>query len=142
MKIRPLGADFAVAPQIAATDMPAIRAAGYDLIVNNRPDHELPWQPLGADLAAAAHAAGLGYAAIPIAGAGPSAADISQLAELIAGRQRILGFCLSGGRSAMLWALAQAQAGAAPESILAQTQAAGFDLGMLRPALVKLAASN
>lgn len=138
MKIQPLSADFAVSPQIAAADLAAIAAAGFDFIVNNRPDGEVPGQPSGAAIAAAAQAAGIGYATIPVAGLGPKAADIRQLAELIAAGHHILGFCRSGARSAMLWALAQASRGAPTEALLAATSAAGYDLAMLRPALAKL----
>jgi uncharacterized protein (TIGR01244 family) len=47
LSIRPLNDRFAVAPQIAPEDVPAIAAAGYVAIVNNRPDDEEPGQPSG-----------------------------------------------------------------------------------------------
>jgi uncharacterized protein (TIGR01244 family) len=40
LTIRPLNDRFAVAPQIAPEDLPAVKAAGYVAVVNNRPDQE------------------------------------------------------------------------------------------------------
>ena len=40
LHIRPVNNRFAVAPQIAPEDLPAIRAAGYVAVINNRPDEE------------------------------------------------------------------------------------------------------
>ena len=58
---------IAVAPQIAPDDIAAIKAAGYVAIVNNRPDDEEPGQPTGAEIAAAAEAAGSAYACLDMA---------------------------------------------------------------------------
>ncbi len=38
MEIRALTPTYAVSPQIEATDLPAIKAAGYTTIIDNRPD--------------------------------------------------------------------------------------------------------
>ena len=42
MDIRPLSPSYAVSPQIAPADLPAIKAAGYVTIIDNRPDSEIP----------------------------------------------------------------------------------------------------
>ena len=47
LDIRPIDSRFAVAPQIAPEDAAEIRAAGYVLVINNRPDDEAPGQPTG-----------------------------------------------------------------------------------------------
>jgi uncharacterized protein (TIGR01244 family) len=57
--IRQVSDDFAVAPQIALEDMGEIAAAGFRLVINNRPDGESPGQPSSAQMADAAKAAGL-----------------------------------------------------------------------------------
>ena len=50
---------ISVAPQIAPDDVAEIAAAGFNAIVNNRPDGEDAGQPEGAEMRAAAEAAGL-----------------------------------------------------------------------------------
>ncbi len=42
MDIRPLTPDYAVSPQIDPGDLPAIKAAGYVMVIDNRPDGEIP----------------------------------------------------------------------------------------------------
>ena len=42
MDIRAITPTYAVSPQIALEDLPAIKAAGYTTIINNRPDGEIP----------------------------------------------------------------------------------------------------
>ena len=59
-----------VSPQISASDVAVAKEAGFTLIVNNRPDGEEPSAPQGAEMEAAANAAGVDYIAIPITRAG------------------------------------------------------------------------
>ena len=70
MILRTIDSRIAVAPQIVAEDMAELAASGFTAIVNNRPDGEDPGQPDGAEIAAAAAAAGLTYTAIPVTQAG------------------------------------------------------------------------
>ena len=140
--IRQLAPTFAVAPQITAADMNAIRAAGYGFIVNNRPDAEEPGQPEGAAIEEAALAAGLGYLAIPIDRSGYTADHVAALSALMVSPRPILAFCRSGTRSATLWALASASRGAAPADILGATADAGYDLGGLAPTLHQLSGAG
>src|SRR3546814_17823093 len=67
---RPLSPDYSVAPQIAIEDVAEAKAAGFAMIVNNRPDGEEPSAPPGGDITSAAAAEGLAYAAIPVGHAG------------------------------------------------------------------------
>ena len=48
-----------VSGQVDPADLPAIKAAGVAMIVNNRPDGEEPGQPAAAAIETAARAAGL-----------------------------------------------------------------------------------
>ena len=57
--IRPIDDTISVAPQISVEDVPGIAAAGFVAIINNRPDGEDMGQPTGAEIRAAAEAAGL-----------------------------------------------------------------------------------
>lgn len=95
--------------QLLASDMAAAAALGVTLIVNNRPDGEEPGQPPAAEIEAAARAAGLAYAHIPISGeiSGDKVAALS--AALAQTEGRALLFCRSGTRSTYLWTLARAR---------------------------------
>lgn len=143
LDIRSLNDRFAVAPQIAPEDIPAIAAAGYVAIVNNRPDDEQPGQPSGDDIRAAAEAAGLAYAEVPVTHAGFSHPQIDAMtAALTAADGPVLAFCRSGTRSCNLWALAAARAGRNPALLVAQGEQAGYDLSGLRPTIDALASSG
>ncbi len=141
--IRPLNDRFAVAPQIAPEDLPAIAAAGYVAIINNRPDGEEPGQPDDATMRAAAAAAGLGYTAIPVGREGLSMPMLDAMTTaLTAADGPVLAYCRSGTRSCNLWALAAAKAGRDPALLVAQARGAGYDLGAMRPTLDALAAGQ
>jgi uncharacterized protein (TIGR01244 family) len=131
----PLDPGTFVAGQIRPDDMAEIAARGITLIVNNRPDFEEPGQPLAAEIAAAAQAAGLAYRDLPIAG-GIAPAQAEALAEALeaAGGKTLL-FCRSGTRSTYLWALARARRGADAATLIGQAAAAGYDLTALRDRL-------
>ena len=139
--IRPLNDRVAVAPQITPDDVAAIAAAGYVTIVNNRPDGEEPGQPTGAAIRAAAEAAGLTYATVPVGQMGIGEAQLDAMAAALAGADGpVLAYCRSGTRSCHLWALAAARAGRDPALVVGQAAGAGYDLAGLRPTLDALAA--
>ena len=127
-----LDVDTLVSGQILPADVAEAAAAGVTMIVNNRPDFEEPGQPLGAEIEAAAEAAGLGYRHIPVAG-GLSPDLVSAMAEALAQTQgKTLAFCRSGTRSTYLWALARAANGADGDTLMRQAAEAGYDLTPLR----------
>ncbi len=134
LDIRPVDATIAVAPQIAPEDIPAIKAAGFVAIVNNRPDGEDAGQPDGDAIRTAAEDAGLAYTAIPITHAGFSQPQVTAMIEALenAGGP-VLAYCRSGTRSCNLWALAQAKQGADADAVTAKGAGAGYDLTNLRP---------
>ena len=68
MDIRPITPDYAVSPQIAPSDLPAIKAAGYTTILDNRPDSEIPAELHTPAIRAAAEALGLTFIANPVIG--------------------------------------------------------------------------
>jgi len=98
---------FWVAPQIAVADVARAKALGFTLIINNRPDDEAPGQPAGAEIEAAALAAGMAYLAAPVMGP-PGAGQIAAVRDAVAGGAKTLAYCRSGTRSIMTWALGQA----------------------------------
>ena len=135
---RQLTSRVSVSPQIAAADVASARAEGFVVIVNNRPDGEAPDQPQGAEIAAAADAAGIAYRYIPMTHGGVTPDMVAEVcAALDAGRTLL--YCRSGTRSTMLWALAEASAGADPDELDAAAAAAGYDLSPVMGAVRQLA---
>ena len=129
---RQLDDHMLVSGQIAPEDVAEAAAQGVTMIVNNRPDGEIPGQPTSAQIESAAAAAGLGYRHIPIAG-GFSPAQVEEMADALAASEgKVLAFCGSGRRSSYIWALARAQAGDDAEEIVGKAAAAGYDLTPLR----------
>lgn len=134
--LRTIDATISVAPQIALDDLAELAAAGFTVIVNNRPDGEDFGQPTGEEIAAAAAAAGLGYTAIPVTHAGFSHPQIDAMAAVLGeAKGPVLAYCRSGTRSCNLWALAAVKAGAHHDAAMAKAAAAGYDLTGLRPLL-------
>ncbi|NLS26867.1 Beta-lactamase hydrolase-like protein [Sphingomonas sp. S2M10] len=130
---------ISVAPQIRPEDVPALAAAGFAHIINNRPEGEEYGQPSGAEIAEAAEAAGLGYTAIPVTPGGFSMAQVEAMAEALRSAQGpVLAYCRSGTRSCNLWALATAYKGGEPDALVAKGAGAGYDLSGIRPALEQL----
>lgn len=129
---RQIDESMLVSGQIQPEDVQAAVDAGVTMIVNNRPDGEQPGQPAGAEIEAAARAAGLAYRHIPVAG-GLSPDLVQAMAEALdAAEGKVLGFCAAGTRSTYLWALARLKAGDDVEDIITKAGAAGYDLGALR----------
>ena len=100
-----LSANFSVAPQLDPAAMAWAAHAGFRSVINNRPDFEGgPDQPTSAAIEAAAHAAGLRYAHLPVSPAMQTPQEIAQFAHLLADLPKpILAFCRSGTRSSNLY---------------------------------------
>ncbi len=120
-----------VSPQIAIDDLPAIKAAGFTTIINNRPDGESPDQPASADMEAAAIAVGLAYHHIPLGRDGVAPDMVTQTRAALEGSAGpVFCYCRSGTRSTTLWALSQAGTLPAGE-IVSMAAQAGYDLSHL-----------
>ena len=127
--IRQVTPDFAVAPQLQPAEMAEAAGRGFRLVINNRPDGEVPGQPDAAEMERAARAVGMDYVHIPFVGRpGPSeVAAVQQAVEGAGGP--VLAFCRSGTRSITAWSLGQAEAGArSRDEILQLASGAGYDL--------------
>lgn len=130
-----------VSPQLAIEDIAAAAKLGISTIVNNRPDGEEPLAPQGDDIAAAAAAAGLNYVSIPVGHAGFSEPQVdAMIAALEQAEGPILAYCRSGTRSTLLWALAAAKQGKAPDVIARTAAQAGYDVSPIRTMIDMLAA--
>jgi uncharacterized protein (TIGR01244 family) len=142
-EFRRLSDTMLASPQISVADVAAAKAAGVALIVNNRPEGESDDQVPGAEIEAAARAAGIDYLAIPIGHSGFSQPQVAALADALARTEGpVLGYCRSGTRSTLLWALARASAGEEPDAIAAAARGAGYDVSPVRPAMDMLAAQS
>ena len=127
---RKLDETIYASPQITVEHVAEARALGVGMIINNRPEGESGDQTPGDAIAAAAHAAGMGYAAIPVTHAGFSGPQVTAMRAALdeAGGRPVLAYCRSGTRSTLLWALAEAQA--------------GYDLSPIRSLLDTLSAKD
>lgn len=140
MDIRPITPAYAVSPQISPEDAGAIAAAGYRMILCNRPDAEVPPPLQTGAIRAAAEAAGLAFVDNPVVHAAlndPEARDALVQAQSQAIEQAggpVLAYCASGTRSTVVWSLGQAGSMEA-EEIIAAAGRAGYDMSGLRPHL-------
>jgi uncharacterized protein (TIGR01244 family) len=132
--------EIAVAPQIAPEDCASAKAQGFVAIICNRPDDETPGQPSAATMQAAAAAAGMRFAHIPVDAAGLNAELVAAMAAELAAGGPILAYCRSGTRSTNLWALAEASRGGDPGAIVAAAAGGGYDVAPMLPMLRRLAA--
>lgn len=103
--IQQLSADLCVAGQLDPAAMAWAAQAGFRSVINNRPDFEGgPDQPTNASILAAAQAAGLTYAFLPVQGGYQSPEEIERFAQLMGELPKpILAFCRSGARSGRLF---------------------------------------
>ena len=126
--IRQLDDRTLVSGQIAPHEVAGLVEQGVTLIVNNRPDGEEPGQPLASEIEEAAAQAGIAYRFVPILrGIGP--ADVEAMSEALREAEggKMLAFCRSGNRSAMVCALAHREEGASADEVQQRLTAAGFD---------------
>ena len=110
ISLTPIAQDVYAAPQLSAEAMAAVVEAGFKSVMNNRPDFEGgPDQPTSTSIEAAARAAGLVYAHLPVQGGYQSPQEIELCAQLIKTLPRpLVMFCRSGARSTRLFAQAMA----------------------------------
>ncbi len=133
---------ISVSPQITLDDVASAKAEGVTLIINNRPDGEDPSAPQSADIEAAARAAGMKYMSIPITHSGFSGPQVDAMIAALAEGDKTLAYCRSGTRSTLLWSLAQAKQGVAPDEIARLAGNAGYDITPVRAMVDALAGGN
>jgi len=124
-----------VSPQITLDQVADAKAQGVTIIVNNRPDDEEPGQVNGAEIEAAAKAAGIAYVAVPVAHGGFAPWQLDEMASALEQTEtggKMLAYCRSGTRSTLLWALTRARAGDDGDVLAAQAAAAGYDIAPVR----------
>ena len=140
MDIRALTPDYAVSPQIEPADLPAIKAAGYVTVIDNRPDGEIPPHLHTEAMRTAAEALGLTFVVNPVIGGMLTMENVTaQAAGIAASAGPVLAYCASGNRSSVVWALANA--GKRPvDDLIGLPARFGYQLDHLRPQIEALAA--
>lgn len=140
MDIRPLTPAYAVSPQIDPADMAAIKAAGYVMVIDNRPDGEIPPSHHASVMERAAAEVGLAFVVNPVIGGMLTMDNVTAQAEALSkATGPVLAYCASGNRSSIVWALAHA--GKMPVDDLVGIPARfGYNLEGLRGQLAALAA--
>jgi uncharacterized protein (TIGR01244 family) len=139
MDIRAITPDYAVSPQIELSDLPAIKAAGYVMVIDNRPDGEIPPHLHAAEMRKAAEALGLAFVVNPVIGGALTMDNVTaQGAAIASSNGPVFAYCASGNRSSVVWALANA--GKRPVDELVGLPARfGYQLDHLRPQIEALA---
>lgn len=142
MDIRALTPDYAVSPQIEPGDLPALKAAGYTCVIDNRPDGEIAPHLHTDTMRAAVEALGLTFVANPVIGGMLTMENVAaQRVAIAAASGPVLAYCASGNRSSVVWALALA--GTRPVDDLVGLPARhGYQLDHLRTQIEALAASR
>ncbi|MEM7044208.1 MAG: TIGR01244 family sulfur transferase [Pseudomonadota bacterium] len=121
--------ELTVSPQIDASDVEAIKAAGFRSILCNRPDGEEPGQPDYAAIEEAAAVLGLDIYHQPVMSGGLRDEDVDRFAgHLDQLPAPVFAYCRSGTRCIMLWALAESRKRPMPE-VLEMARKAGYNLG-------------
>jgi len=119
----------ATAPQLRPEDLPAVAAAGFRVVINNRPDGEALGQPSSEELRAAAEQAGLEYHYYPLNAFNYPGQDLAAMQALFDNSERpVLAFCRSGTRSTNLWISTRAVV--EQEAARRHAQALGYDVSM------------
>jgi len=137
MDIRPLSPDFAVSPQITVADVAILAEAGFSHIICNRPVFESAPEDQPDAIQAAVEAAGMGWTDNPLISGQLSLDHVT--AQKADGK--VLAYCASGTRSAILWALSQAGQ-MDTDDIMAALEKAGYPLEGLRSQVDMLAAQG
>ena len=139
MDIRPLTPTYAVSPQIEISDLAALKSAGFQTVINNRPDAEIPAHLHSDAIGQAATALGLVFIDNPVISGAMTMANVTAQAQAMADANGpVFAYCASGNRSSVVWALTQA--GQKPvDELIAIPARYGYALDHLRPELVRLA---
>ena len=130
---------FAVSPQIGLDDLEDLKSQGFETIVCNRPDSEIPADINAEAMEKACEAAGLTFVLNPLSHGSLTVDHIDIQRDAAHSHGPVLAYCASGNRSSILWGLAVAGEYSTDE-ILLRTSKAGYNLNGLAPQLDAMAA--
>jgi uncharacterized protein (TIGR01244 family) len=139
MERRQITETYSVSPQLAPQDVAHLAEDGVRVLINNRPDSEVPPEVQSAALREAAEAAGLTFIDNPVVHGALTLEIIeTQRAAIDEADGPVHAYCASGNRSTIVWGLGAAGT-LDTETILGRAAAAGYSLDALRPQLDALA---
>lgn len=134
--MKELPGDVFVVGQILPAQMQALAEQGVMSFINNRPDMEVPLQPLSDEMEKTAHELGVDYHHIPMSG-GLDEGLIAATRTVYANLPRpIVAFCASGTRSTALWCFAHVDS-LGVDGVLEAAAQAGYNLEQLRTPLTQ-----
>ena len=128
MQIINISGLYNVSPQISVTDIELLSEKGFEKIICNRPDFEVPPNFQSNVIEKVAAEIGLLFEYHPLTFENMYAENIEkQMAFIEESKNPVLAYCTSGTRSAAIWALGQI--GKMPkEEILKTTLESGYNL--------------
>lgn len=104
MKVTEIATDVYVTGQITEQGLKLAAEQGIRSVINNRPDHEEPGQPLNDDLQRAAEALGLTFIHQPVVSGAMTPKDVEDFREIYPDVAKpLLMFCRTGARSSYLF---------------------------------------
>ena len=130
--------NYFVAPQIFSEELAALKALGFERIINNRPNHEVDDQPLSMDLKEAVSALGLEYIDNPVDVKNLGELQVETQTEAVASVKKTLAFCRTGVRSSILWVLMNHANGKCYHDLKEEVSAKGFALYHFEEAMAAL----
>lgn len=144
MPLRQINDTYHVSPQISADDIAEAQAAGVSTVICNRPDDENPPELQIAAMRAEVEAAGMRFVALPFNQMTLTPEIVAEhRAAIESAEGPVLAYCASGNRSTIVWALGEAERGAAaPEALIEAAARAGYDIAGMRPTLETLHARS
>ena len=128
MQIVNISGLYHVSPQISLTDVEFLSEKGFEKIICNRPDFEVPPNIQSYIIEKFATEIGLSFEYHPLTFDNMNAENIEKQMAFINGSERpVLAYCTSGTRCAAIWALGQIGK-MSKDEILKTTLESGYNL--------------
>ena len=128
MQIANLSGLYHVSPQISLTDVEFLSKKGFEKIICNRPDFEVPPSFQSNVIKKVATEIGLSFEYHPLTFENMNAENIEKQMFFIDESERpVLAYCTSGTRCAAVWALGQVGK-MSKDEILKTTRESGYNL--------------
>ena len=131
MQIANLSGLYHVSPQISLTDVEFLSEKGFEKVICNRPDFEVPINIQSNVIEKVAKKIGLSFEYHPLTFENMNTENIEkQMAFINESKGPILAYCTSGTRCAAIWALGQIGK-MSKDEILKTTLQSGYNLAGL-----------
>ena len=128
MQINNVSGLYNVSPQISVTDLEFLSENGFEKIICNRPDFEVPPSFQSSVIKKVATEIGLSFEYHPLTFENMNAENIEkQMAFIKESERPVLAYCTSGTRCAAIWALGQIGK-MSKDEILKTTLESGYNL--------------